>query len=512
MFRPSALVGAASSRDTAETTIKAIKHPVLGTNMLNSKKTFANILIYARPPLVFAGMICAIHVMLTRNALGFMLGVLFLFTSMSFDVIDRWFAARFNPDSRFVDLADRIMDKIVFSIIFPLLSVGMMWRMIYFPSGSKKTELLHALFVLFLCITVLIRDHFASFMRSFAIRQGFEPEAKEFTRLRTLVAAPLSALLYARAFYIPEGPAIAVYSWISWLANIPIRGFLVCEILFLIINFASIAGYCKKYGTYCLDEICMDDQQLRRRILASFPNALTVMNAMMGMLAVFFAHQEKMKEAFLIMIGATIFDKLDGAMARKLGLTAPAPPPGGKPQITFGGIMDDIADTVSFCIAPAWIYYICLSDNSQCNGFIFPVGLLAVIYTVLGVSRLIYFTLDKNPIPGYFKGMPTPAAALFVTSPLIMYTRAAAHGSPEVCFWYYFCSAIMIVAAVVMNLYTVQYIHVGRFMDRHPWFGRINMPLIVLFAFTPYLGYFAFAQLFLYVLSPLFIPKVKTGT
>ncbi|MFZ5573062.1 MAG: CDP-alcohol phosphatidyltransferase family protein [Thermodesulfobacteriota bacterium] len=479
--------------------------------MLDSKKTITLILIYSRPPLVFAGMICAIHVMLTRHPVAFLLGVLFLFISMSFDVIDRWFAARFHPDSRFVDLADRIMDKIVFSIVFPLLSVGMMWRMLYFPSGARKTELLHALFVLFLCITVLIRDHFAAFMRGFAIRQGLEPEPKEFTRLRTIVAAPLSALLYARAFYIPEGPCIPLYSWTAWLGTISTRVFFVCEILFLIINFGSIAGYCKKYGTYCLDELCLDDDQLRRRILAFLPNALTVMNAMMGLLAVFFAHQDKIKEAFLIMIGAAIFDKLDGAMARKLGLTDSTPTADGKPRITFGGIMDDIADTVSFCIAPAWIYYMCLSDApASCSPVKLPIGLLACAYAVLGVSRLIYFTLDKNPIPGYFKGMPTPAAALFVTSPLIIYFQAAAKGSVHVCFWYYFCSAMMVVASLLMNLYPAKYIHVGRFMDRHRWFGRINIPLVVLFSFTPYLGYFAFGQLFLYALSPLFVPKIKT--
>ena len=97
----------------------------------------------------------------------------------------------------------------------------------------------------------------------------------------------------------------------------------IIEILFLIINFGSIAGYCRKYGTYCLDELCLGDIILRRRILSIFPNALTVMNAMMGLLAVFFAGQGKMTESYLLLIGAAVFDKLDGAMARKLGLTEP---------------------------------------------------------------------------------------------------------------------------------------------------------------------------------------------
>ena len=97
------------------------------------------------------------------------------------------------------------------------------------------------------------------------------------------------------------------------------------EILFLIINLGSIAGYCRKYGTLCLDELCLGDAVLRRRILAIFPNALTVMNAMMGLIAVFFAYQGRIRESYLMIIGAATFDKLDGALARRLGLTEPLP-------------------------------------------------------------------------------------------------------------------------------------------------------------------------------------------
>ncbi|MFH1760372.1 MAG: CDP-alcohol phosphatidyltransferase family protein, partial [bacterium] len=323
--------------------------------------------------------------------------------------------------------------------------------------------------------------------------------------LRTIIAAPLSALLYAHAFYVPDGPTLKLYSWITQLGNIPIRGFFILEIIFLIINFGSIARYCRRYGSYCLDELCLGDELLRRKILSIFPNALTVMNAMMGLLAVFFAYQDRIKEAYLIMIGAAIFDKLDGAMARKLGLTEPIPKSEGKQLITFGGIMDDVADTVSFCIAPAWIYYICLSDVSSR----LPVGIIAIIYAVFGVARLIYFTLDKTPIPGYFKGMPTPAAALFVTSPLIILSQELAANSECVNFWYFFCSGLMILAAILMNLFPAKYIHVGRFMDRHPWFGRIDLPLVFLFAFTQYLGYFALIQLFIYSISPLWTRNVQ---
>lgn len=467
---------------------------------LSKKLTLA--LVYGRPPLVFAGMVCAMVVMLNRSPMLYMAGTLFLFASMVFDLIDGWFSARFTPSSTLAQLADRLMDKVVYSIVFPLVAVGMMWRLLFYSPEYSRKEMLHAVFVLLVCVTVLIRDNFAHFMRGFAIRYNQEPELRELTRLRTIVAAPLGVLLYAHAFYIePSVEPSAVYDLLSRLGNLPLRNLFIIEILFVIINFGSIAGYCRKYGTYCLDDLCLGDIVLRRRILSIFPNALTVMNAMMGLLAVFFAHQGKMTESYLLLIGAAVFDKLDGAMARKLGLTDPIPGITDRKHVTFGGMMDDIADGLSFCVAPAWICYICLSEHMPPSNQPFPLWIAVTIYAAAGFMRLTYFTLDKNPVPGFFKGMPTPAAALFVTAPLLVVCQAEA--SPE---WIklvsYFSFGQILFTAFLMNLYPVKYLHIGRFMDRNPWFTLTNLALILTLVFTPWFGYLAFCQMSLYVLSP----------
>jgi phosphatidylserine synthase len=317
------------------------------------------------------------------------------------------------------------------------------------------------------------------------------------------VAAPVGALLYAYAFYVPEGPPSKIYFWISWLGNIPLRGLFLIEIIFLVITFGSIAGYVRKYGSYCLDELCLDDEGLRRRILTLFPNALTVMNAMMGMLSVFFAYQWRIREAFLILIGAALFDKLDGALARRLGLTEPATPAEADKRVSLGGILDDISDAVSFCIVPAWIFYLCLSQSTDPALQKLPIGLIAWMYALLGMARLIYFTVDKKPIPGFFKGLPTPAAALLVVSPLIMYGEALQNDPQMVQFWGMFSAAVMVGAALLMNVYPIRYLHYGRFMNRHPVFVGINALVAFIFIFTPYFGHFCFIYMFLFVLSPL---------
>ncbi|MBF0467405.1 MAG: CDP-alcohol phosphatidyltransferase family protein [Desulfamplus sp.] len=461
------------------------------------------VLVYGRPLLVFAGMICAMAVMFTRNYSIYLAGTFLLFTSMIFDLVDGWFSERFSRNPTLAELADLIMDRVVYSIVFPLVAVGMMWRLLFVSPAHSRLELLHAIFVLIICVTVLVRNNFAHFMRGFASRYGQEPELRELTRLRTIVAAPLGLLLYVHAFYVPfSGESSTLYAFITKLGNLPLRNLFIVEILFLIINFGSIAGYCRKYGTYCLDEICLDDNMLRRRILSVFPNALTSMNAIMGLLAVFFAYQGKMTESYLLLIGAAVFDKLDGAMARKLGLTEPLPGVVPKGHITFGGLMDDIADGVSFCIAPAWIFYISLSVHPGPDIRTLPLNIVAILYALAGIARLVYFTLDKNAIPGLFKGLPTPAAALFVTSPLVIIAHVTT-SDPE---WSnqlaFFTFGLFIFTSILMNFYPVKYLHMGRFMDRNPWFTWITLTLLIIFVFTPWFGYLVFVLMLLYIFSP----------
>jgi len=475
---------------------------------LNIPHRITTVLVYTRPPLVFLGMLCAIVVMWTRNPVFYILGVVFLFIPMSFDIVDGWFAARFHPYPTLAQLADRIMDKVVYSIIFPLIAVGVMWRLIFIVPNFKKTELLHAIFILLLCITVLIRDNFAHFMRGFATRLGQEPESSELNRLRTMVAAPVSALLYAYAFYIPEGPPSHLYFWISWLGNIPLRGLFLIEIIFLVINFGSIASYCRKYGTYCLDEISLGDKDLRRHILALFPNALTVMNAMMGLLSVFFASQGRIRESYLILAGAAMFDKLDGALARKLGLTDFPTAAEDTKRYNLGSILDDISDAVSFCIVPGWIFYLVLSESSDPVLRHLPIHLIAWCYVLFGIARLIYFTLDRNPIPGFFKGLPTPAAAMLVLAPLMMFDQAVDEVYVTVRFWGFFASGLMVFASLMMNVYPIHYLHFGRLLTRRPLFFSLSLMLAVIFIFTPYFGYFAFFYMMGYVVSPLWTWRI----
>lgn len=474
-------------------------------------KKISTVLIYGRPPLVFCAMLCALGTMWNNSPTLYVSGVSLLFVSMIFDLMDGWFAVRFQPHPVLASLAERLMDKVVYSINFPLVAVGTMWRLLQQGGEYSRGDLLHAILVLLLCITVLIRDQFAHFIRRHSLQDEIGAESKEFTRLRAIVAAPVGLLLYTYVFYVPAGTASYLHGLTEVFASIPVRWLFVVEILFLIINFGSIAAHLRKYGGACLDELCLDDDELRRRILSFFPNALTVMNAMMGILAVFFAYQGRMRDGYLILIGAAIFDKLDGALARRLGLTDTGSTTAMGSRFTLGGILDDIADAVSFCIVPAVIFYINLvAFPSPLPGV--SVGWVAFLYALLGIVRLIYFTLDRTPIPGYFKGMPTPAAALLVVAPLVLYCQAGMeHNVSLVRFWGAVSFWMMPVVSLLMNFYPVHYLHFGRYVDRHPWFARFCFLSLLFSLFTPYFAHLALLYLVLYLLSPLVSWRYEPG-
>jgi hypothetical protein len=61
----------------------------------------------------------------------------------------------------------------------------------------------------------------------------------------------------------------------------------------------------------------------------------------------------------------------------------------------------------------------------------------------------------------------------------------------------------MIFIALMMNLYPVRYLHLGRFMSRHPWFTRCTLFLLIISVFTPYFGHISLFYMIGYLFSPL---------
>lgn len=123
---------------------------------------------------------------------------------------------------------------------------------------------------------------------------------------------------------------------------------------------------------------------------AHIPNSLTLCNLACGTAAVLLT--DIFWSPMLILI-AGVFDLLDGAVARALGVTSP-----------IGKELDSLCDMVSFGLAPAMLYWLLVPNESYLWFFV------PVMLTAAAAWRLAKFnTLEPST---HFLGMATPASAL----------------------------------------------------------------------------------------------------
>lgn len=138
------------------------------------------------------------------------------------------------------------------------------------------------------------------------------------------------------------------------------------------------------------------------------PNTLTCLNIVCGSLSVMAALKGNFEMAAIWIIVASIFDFLDGFVARLLHVSS-----------AIGKELDSLCDVVSFGVAPAMIIYSwlsrCLQEMplSQLNFFIEFLPFVVLIVPALSAVRLAKFNLDDRQVSNFI-GLPTPANALFL--------------------------------------------------------------------------------------------------
>lgn len=163
------------------------------------------------------------------------------------------------------------------------------------------------------------------------------------------------------------------------------------------------------------------------------PNLFTLLNLFLGATAIIFILQtgqaivfmndqgysvvdlpEKITWGSILIFCAAAVDFLDGFVARLLKATSP-----------MGKQLDSLSDVVSFGVAPALIVYqlLRISYAQEEAGLDVSLALLlpALIIACAAAWRLAKFNLDESQQYS-FKGLPSPAAGLFVASlPLILH-------------------------------------------------------------------------------------------
>ncbi len=138
------------------------------------------------------------------------------------------------------------------------------------------------------------------------------------------------------------------------------------------------------------------------------PNLFTTGNLFCGFWAIVSVFQEQFYYAAVAVLLASVFDVLDGKVARLSGATS-----------KFGVQYDSLADLVSFGIAPALLAF---------SWALRPYGrfgwLAAFLFVVCGALRLARFNvMAASGDTKYFKGLPIPAAASMIALTILLYLR-----------------------------------------------------------------------------------------
>ncbi|PIE61621.1 MAG: phosphatidylserine synthase [Desulfobacterales bacterium] len=187
-----------------------------------------------------------------------------------------------------------------------------------------------------------------------------------------------------------------------------------------------------------------------------YADMLSLLNFCCGAVALVLTYHHMFAWAICIIIMGQLFDLFDGRMALKHGGTK------------YGPYLDDIADFVSFGLAPA---YVVIERGGGRLAWLF-----ALLFVASVAFRLVRFvTVDKQrtDLPaGIFNGLPSPAGALLVLG-------ASLVSSPAVLWVFTGISCVFMVSHI-------QFAHFGRVIMKKmpkPVFFLISAAIIVTLAF-----------------------------
>jgi len=149
-------------------------------------------------------------------------------------------------------------------------------------------------------------------------------------------------------------------------------------------------------------------------MLRNIPNFITILNLLTGVTGIWFVLEANPYTAALLVLLAAIFDFFDGLAARLLNMHS-----------AIGKSLDSLADIVSFGVLPGMIVFKLLAVSlgvgaeSPWESDLLISGkillLVPLFIPAFSAIRLARFDNDDRQI-SEFRGLPTPANAIFIAS------------------------------------------------------------------------------------------------
>ncbi len=187
-----------------------------------------------------------------------------------------------------------------------------------------------------------------------------------------------------------------------------------------------------------------------------YADILSTLNFICGITSLVFTHYGHFAWAISIIIVGQLFDLFDGRMAEKHGGTK------------YGPYLDDIADFVSFGLAPA---YVVARSGGTMAWFFCLFFLAGVAYRLV---RFVAFDKKRTDLPdGIFNGLPSPAGALIVLGASLVVDPAI--------LW------VVATLSVGMMLSHIRFAHFGQIILKQipkPVFFLVSATIIIIIAFV----------------------------
>ncbi|NPV03306.1 MAG: CDP-diacylglycerol--serine O-phosphatidyltransferase [Syntrophaceae bacterium] len=183
--------------------------------------------------------------------------------------------------------------------------------------------------------------------------------------------------------------------------------------------------------------------QMRKGIYI-LPNLFTTASLFAGIYAIIASIQGNFIHAAVAIPISLILDGLDGRIARMTHTTS-----------RFGVEYDSLSDLVAFGVAPSVLAYTWSLSAFGKWGW-----LAAALFTTCGALRLARFNVQIGVIDSrYFNGLAIPAAAIVVSSTVMLYDYLGGEGT--------FPHMAILVGMIVLSLLMVSSIKFYSFKDLH---------------------------------------------
>ena len=200
---------------------------------MNVHRFIVNALTFARVPLIFAWLACAVMQEFRGGfALAAVACVMMLLSGLT-DLWDGNLARRWGVVSTLGKMADPLMDKIFYIVAFPALA----WQIMH--QGESNA---HALVMTFFTILYMLRDTWVTFLRSVGTLYGADVAAMWLGKVRTALSFPGAGWVYVYCCLHRQAPA----SWNgAWLVSC-----YVVEGILVVLTVWSLLTYSAAYWPY----------------------------------------------------------------------------------------------------------------------------------------------------------------------------------------------------------------------------------------------------------------------